>query len=44
MLGDGIRVHLDVGVFSLVALEVDLEIAFGGEAVAADVTFERTFS
>ena len=40
MLGHRVGVHLDVRVLGLVALEVDLEVALGGEAVAADVALE----
>ena len=36
----GVGVHLDVRVLGFVALEVNLEVALGGEAVAADVAFE----
>jgi hypothetical protein len=41
---NGVRVHLDVRVLGLVALEVDLEVALGGEAVSTDVAFERTLA
>ena len=37
MLRHEVGVHLDVGELVRVALEVDLEVALGGEAVAADV-------
>ena len=44
MLRDQIGVHLDLGEFGRVPLEVDLEIAFGGEAVAANVALVRPFA
>lgn len=40
VFGNRGRIHLDVWVFGLVAFKVDLEVALGGETVAADVTLE----
>lgn len=40
MLGNRRGVHLDVRVLSLVALEVNLKVALGGESIAADVALE----
>lgn len=37
-------VHLDMRVFGFVSLEVNLEVAFGGETIATDVAFERTLT
>lgn len=44
VLGDGVGVHLNVGVLLAVPVEMDLQIAAGGEAVAADVAFVRSFA
>ena len=44
VLGDWRGVHLDVRVLGLVALEVDFQVAFCGESVAADVAFEGSFA
>ena len=44
VLGYGVGVHLNVGKFVAVPLEVDLEVALGGEATAADVALERALT
>ena len=44
VLRDEVGVHLDVGELVGVALEVDLEVALGGEAVAADVALVGTLA
>ena len=44
VLWDEVGVHLDVGELVCVALEVDLEVALGGEAVAADVALVGTLA
>jgi hypothetical protein len=44
VLGHRIRVHLNVGEFVAVPLKVDLEVALGGEATAADVALERALT
>ncbi len=44
MLGYHVLVHLDVRVLALVALEVHLEVAFGGEAVETDVALVRALA
>lgn len=38
------RIHLNVRIFHFVTLEVDFEIAFGGETIAAHVALERTLA
>ena len=37
MLGHQVGVHFDMGKLMGVSLEVNLEIAFGGEPIAADI-------
>ena len=41
MLRDKVRIHLDVREFAGMPLEVNLEVALGGEAVAADIALVR---
>jgi uncharacterized protein (DUF2062 family) len=44
MLWEEVPIHLQMGIFLLVALEVNLQIAFGTEAVSTDITLVRPFS
>ena len=44
VFGHWVRVHLDVRETLGVSLEVDLEVALGGEPVAANVALERPFA
>lgn len=44
VLGHRVRVHFDVREPLGVSLEMDLEVAFGGEPVAANVALERPFA
>ena len=40
----GMRIHFNVRESLGVALEVDLQVAFGRESIAANVAFERPFT
>ena len=44
MLGHQVGVHFNIGEFVSVSLEVDFQIAFGGESISADITLVRPFS
>lgn len=44
MLGHQVGVHFNIGEFVSVSLEVDFQIAFGGESISADITLIRPFS
>jgi len=44
VLGHGVRIHACIWVLLQMALEVNFEVAFGRESVAADVALVRTFA
>ena len=39
-----VGIHFHVRVFRFVSLEVDFEVAFGGETIATHITLEGTFT